>query len=68
MHKNLQTEGKVFQWKEHLSTGHQIFRFLGVFDLLVSVFFSSAFLRDFFLWLDRLSGDGASNTWRSPAV
>ena len=32
------------------------------------IFFSSAFLRDFSLWLDRLSGDGASDTWRSPAV
>ena len=31
------------------------------------VFFCFAFLRDFPLCLDRLSGD-ASDTWRSPAI
>ena len=30
-------------------------------------FFCSAFLRDFSLWLDWLSGD-ASDTWRGPAM
>ena len=31
-------------------------------------FFSSAFLRDFSLWLDQSSSDGASYTWCSPAM
>ena len=35
-----------------------------IFWLFLFSFFSSTFLRDFSLWLDRLSGDGASYTWR----
>ena len=39
-----------------------------LFVLRSSLCFFSAFLRDFSLWLDQLSGDGASYTWRSPAM
>ena len=38
-----------------------------ILDLRFKIFFS-AFLRDFSLWLDQLSANGASDTWCSPAV